>query len=166
MSNTVWEIIKGVVILAAGAMITLYFRRSASVSLEKKELLDRVNKMDSEISTMKTQISPLWSAVQAKIAADLTHPSPQFKRIDALLAKLLNLEITPKEREELHQGLIARSFSKDPEVSDRERLKAKVMLDVMELVLYEAQEETKPQSTTSDRVDSLSDQQPKKIESR
>jgi len=132
------EIIQSIIVFTAGAGFTLFLRWSTARATKQKDFVERLTSVESELANVQTKLDPLWKVVQSSIAKDLTHPSPQFKRADELLRKLLALTITDQERIELRKVLTERSFSKDAEVKDTERLKAKVMLDVMDLVLIEA----------------------------
>lgn len=121
-----------------GLLVTLALRRSSATIADKAALLAWQSKVDQQMAVLLTQVSPLWAAVQSKIAKDLTHPSIQFQEMDELLRRLEALTITDDERERLHDLLRERSTSQDPEVSEDERASAKLMIGIMEKVVAEA----------------------------
>lgn len=112
--------------------------RSEVLEAEHKLLVERIELLERTIVEVTTQVKPLWAAVQAKIARDLTHPSPQFQEMDDLLKKLNLLDITDEERVRLGVLLDERIVSTDPEVSEDEKDSARLMKGVMEKVIGEA----------------------------
>jgi hypothetical protein len=101
----------------------------------------RFRKVEEEIITIKTQVSPLWARVQAQISNDLHHPHPRYKEMDRLLEKLESLEIVPAERARLRQLLLERSKDMHPDITDEQRRSALIMIPVMEMVIKEKQTE-------------------------
>ena len=106
-----------------------------------KVLDDRLTVIDSQMQMLMTQVSPLWAAVQSKIAKDLTHPSPQFAEMDQLLKDLESLKLTPGGKERLLVLLEERIHSSDPEVSEEEKKSASLLEGVMEKVLEDAKDD-------------------------
>jgi hypothetical protein len=107
-----------------------------------KILDDRLTVIDSQMAMLMTQVSPLWAAVQSKIAKDLTHPSPQFEEMDALLRDLEALKLSTEGKERLLVLLEERIHSVDPEVTEAEKESARLLEGVMEKVLEEAETDT------------------------
>jgi hypothetical protein len=93
-------------------------------------------KIQGRISILETQVTPLWSTLQAQIAADLHHPHPESRRMDFLLEKLERLTLTHEETMELKK--LAREIADDPKQSLEEREKAETLLYVMPRVIREA----------------------------
>jgi hypothetical protein len=118
--------------------------RSARLQEQHEELVQRIDLFEKtiieQLAVLATKISPLWAAVQEKIARDLTHPSPQFQEMDQLLHELNTLDITDEGRERLATLLDERIISTDPEVSEAERKSARLMKGVMAKVIDEARE--------------------------
>ena len=119
-------------------------RREEQIAIEQERLkashavLDRLENLDKQLEVLQVKIAPFWAAAQTKIAKDLTHPSEQFHEMDALLRKLEALEITTSDRTRLHTLLQERSVSVDAEVTDMERKKALIMIQLMDVVIDEA----------------------------
>lgn len=119
-------------------------KRAEAVEAGHDALIQEIKELHVELQTLKehyieikAQVVPMWTAVQARLIKDLTHPHPQFKKPDALLAKLLNLEITESERDQLNVMMDERIVSDDPEVSDDEKSSARILKDVMQKVVNE-----------------------------
>jgi hypothetical protein len=138
MDARFWPILNSLAIFALGLLVTLSLRRSNTSASDKAALIAWQAKVDTQMAVLLTQVSPLWAAVQSKIAKDLTHPHKQFKEMDGLLEKLEALSITDEERVRLRDLLKERATSQDAEVNDEERASAKLMIGVMEKVLSEA----------------------------
>jgi hypothetical protein len=104
----------------------------------------RLNKKMSDnaiaIATLQAQVQPLWMQVQARIASDLHHDDPIFHETDGLIEKLQALTITPQERDRLKVLLTERSHDMHIDISREERQKARVLIEVMDLVVIEAKE--------------------------
>lgn len=152
MTSIAWAFVNSVAILSLSTLIAVYFRRKSSAEIDKKtaeaerkadnkELEEWRASVDRQMAVLLTQVSPLWAALQTKVAKDLTHPSEQFHEMDELLRRLEALTITDVERERLRVLLLERSTSQDPEVSEEERESAKLMIGIMKKVLDEAQNE-------------------------
>lgn len=131
MNSIIWPIVNSVGMLALATIVGAYLKRASSTD-------ERLGKIESQLAVLGVQVSPLWAAVQSKIAKDLTHPSPQFQEMDELLRQLEALTITDADRTRLEVLLTERMTSTDPEVTDDERESAKLMIGVMRKVLEEA----------------------------
>jgi hypothetical protein len=94
--------------------------------------------MAQDIAILKTQVSPLWAQIQTRIAVDLHHPHPRYIEMDGLLEKLENLTITLEERKRLEILLQERSIDMHEDISELQRKEAKLMNQVMHIVLIEA----------------------------
>ena len=138
MPDNFWPIANSIAVFALGTIVTVYLRRASVIAAEAKEQEKWRKEVDKNMAVLLTQVSPLWAAVQSKIAKDLTHPHVQFKEMDELLRQLEAMEITDDGRERLHELLRERSTSQDPEVSDEERNSARLMIGIMEKVVAEA----------------------------
>jgi hypothetical protein len=123
----------------------------------------KMNDQAVEIATLKTQVSPLWAQVQARIAADLHHPHPRYFEMDGLLEKLEALTITPDERARLKALLNERAHDMHPEINADQRKKAAFMIQVMDLVLVEAKE-TKADETLDKNLENLAEQTLRNVE--
>lgn len=93
--------------------------------------------MREEIAVLKTQVSPLWAQIQSRIAADLHHPHPRYLEMDTLLEKLETLTITEVERKRLAILLLERSTDTHADITDMQRKEAKLMKQIMEIVVLE-----------------------------
>ena len=105
-------------------------------------LNSKVSEQSEEIAILKTQISPLWAQVQARISADLHHPHPRYLEMDSLLEKLDSLTISSVERSRLKVLLQERSTDMHEEINNQQRAEAKLLIGIMDLVLDEAKEES------------------------
>jgi hypothetical protein len=103
-------------------------------------LNSKVSEQEKEIAILKTQMSPLWLQVQARITAELHHPQERYLEMDDLLEKLDALTITGVERSRLKDLLLERSIDMSEEINNDQRAKAKLLICVMDLVLDEAKE--------------------------
>lgn len=137
-----WPIVNSAAIFALGLLVTFALRRANTAVADKKALIEWQSRVDQQMAVLLTQVSPLWAAVQSKIAKDLTHPSAQFQEMDELLRQLEALTITDDGRTRLHDLLRERSTTQDPEVNDEERASAKLMIGIMEKVVAEAADPT------------------------
>lgn len=113
-------------------------QNNRDVETERVKDVARIGALESRVEMLNMQLSPFWAAVQTKIAADLTHPSPQFAEMDSLLRSLQNLTIGSAERDRLEVLLHQRAVTDDPEVSEDEKKSARLMIGVMEKVVIEA----------------------------
>jgi hypothetical protein len=91
-----------------------------------------------QIAELKTQVSPLWAQVQARISSDLHHPNPRYYEMDGLLEKLEALTINPAERARLKVLLLERSNDHHPDITEEQRKKAGLMAQIMDMVVLEA----------------------------
>jgi hypothetical protein len=101
----------------------------------------QITEMRMEVTKLTTQMSPLWAKVQAKIAADLHQPHERYVEMDKLLEKLEALTLTEDERNRLKVLLLERSRDFHHDITEGQRQKAKLMGQVMDLVLLESKEE-------------------------
>jgi hypothetical protein len=113
--------------IGLGSVIAYNVRQSAEMQ-----------KMRIEIATLSTQVSPLWAQIQSRIAADLHHPHPRYFEMDKLLEKLEALTITQDERVRLDTLLMERSVDMHDDITDIQRKEARLMSQVMHIVLLEA----------------------------
>lgn len=97
----------------------------------------RIQTQADEITTLKTQMSPLWARVQKQISENLHQPHPRYFEMDRLLEKLDALVITDKERIRLKILLEERSKDFHEDISEQQRKEAAVMIKIMDLVLIE-----------------------------
>jgi hypothetical protein len=94
--------------------------------------------MREEIAILRTQVSPLWAQIQTRIAADLHHPHPRYFEMDKLLEKLESLTISPQERLRLEALLLERASDMHEDITEVQRKEAKLMSQVMHIVVLEA----------------------------
>lgn len=99
-------------------------------------ILDRAK---NYIAQIKTDVNPLWGAIQIRIGEDLYQPTERFQQMAGLLKKLESLTISDGERVVLKRLLEERSVDMSPEVSQSQRDSAKLMAGVMTKVLEEAE---------------------------
>jgi hypothetical protein len=97
----------------------------------------RQSDSDIRIAKLEVQISPLWARVQRQISSDLHHPHPRYQEMDVLLEHLESLTITKEERVRLNQLLLERSTDMHEDITEDQRQKAKLMIEVMKLTLRE-----------------------------
>lgn len=126
------------VLLLLGWVFAIWQRRIKAKSDALEKVDERLASIENKLAELGVQVSPLWAAVQSKIAKDLTHPHAQFKEMDRLLRDLENLTISHEGRRRLGVLLEERIISQDPLVSDDEKMSARLMKDVMEKVIDEA----------------------------
>lgn len=113
--------------IVLGAIIAYNVRQAA-----------HMQEMREELAVLKTQVSPLWAQIQSRIVADLHHPHPRYKEMDVLLERLEALKITPEERIRLEALLIERSVDEHDDISEIQRKEAKLMNQVMDIVVLES----------------------------
>jgi hypothetical protein len=101
-------------------------------------IVQSLSKQAAAIAKLETQMSPLWSRVQARISSDLHHPHPRYFEMDRLLEKLEALTITMEERQRLKVLLLERSTDTHVDITDAQRKSAKAMIPIMDMVLLEA----------------------------
>jgi hypothetical protein len=129
--------------LIQGLIISTFSVAFAALLTYVVRLNSKLSEQEKEIAILKTQISPLWMRVQARISADLHHPHPRYLEMDILLEKLDSLSISNVERSRLKVLLEERSTDTSHEINDEQRAKARLMIGVMDLVLDEAKEGAK-----------------------
>jgi hypothetical protein len=100
-------------------------------------LSSKIEELQKQMERVTTQVSPLWARVQAKISEDLHHPDAKYHEMDALLEKLEALTITNGDRSRLKELLVERSKDMDGDITNDQRLKATLMITVMDMVLVE-----------------------------
>jgi hypothetical protein len=132
--------------LEQGLLISLFSVSLAALLAYVVRLNGKLSEQEKEIAILKTQISPLWSQVQARISANLHHPHARYLEMDTLLEKLEALTISSEERLRLKVLLQERSVDMHYEISNEQRAEAKLMIGVMDLVLDEAKEEMKKET--------------------
>jgi len=132
---------------AIGFIATWYWKRKERVQKQEDDAKrdrraddTRISDLEKRVAELSAQVSPFWSAIQAKIIKDLTHPSPQFAPMDRLLAKLLSLQITPLEHRVLDRLIEERIVSTDPEITEEEKSSAKILKLVIPKVIAEAED--------------------------
>jgi hypothetical protein len=126
MDHAVTTLIVGVVIVILTAILAYTVR-----------INDRQREQGEDIATLKTQISPLWQMVQAKITKDLHHPHPRYLEMDTLLEKLDALTITDNERLRLKVLLKERAQDMHADITPEQRISAEILLPVMDRVVME-----------------------------
>jgi hypothetical protein len=94
-----------------------------------------VRDMATSIAKLEIQMSPMWQRLQSQFSSDLHHPEPRYAEMDALLEKLEALTITNGERLRLRYLLLQRST--DTDVTEEQRTKAAMMIQIMKMVLIE-----------------------------
>ena len=120
--------------LETGLLVALFVAILAALA----RLYARIAEHDRQIAIMSTQVSPLWATVQKVISEELHHPHAQYAEMDLLLEKLEDLIITPTERQRLKILLQQRSEDMDSNITESQRKSAKLMIDVMDKVVQEA----------------------------
>lgn len=125
-------------VVAISFLATWFWRYRSQMDAERAATATRIADLEQQMAVVSTQVSPLWAAVQSKIARDLTHPHPQFKEMDELLRQLEALKITDAGRVRLGLLLEQRIISTDPAITDEERESAKIMKVVMRKVVGES----------------------------
>lgn len=114
-----------------GIIIALGLMLASAALAGIASLYKRVRALEAEATKVKTQVEPLWTMVQSRLAKDLTHPSKEFHVADGLLKKLVDETITDDEREELLRLMEERITDPNPKVGVIEREKAGAMAFVM-----------------------------------
>jgi hypothetical protein len=126
--------------LEQGLIITFFGVALTAIIALLVRMNARIIQQGAEIKVLQVQVSPFWAQVQARMSVDLHHPNPQYHEMDELLEKLESLTITIKERERLKTLLIDRSLDMNKEITQDQRMKAKLMIQVMDFVVTEARE--------------------------
>lgn len=134
----IFGVLSALVLFFVCRWILALTRRVKARTAAFAKLEERVTAGDKRWETLSTEVRPLWATLQTKLGADLTDSADHFKEPRRLVAKLEALTITKSEREQLELFMAQRSM--DESVPPRERLKAKIMPDIMELVLEEAED--------------------------
>jgi hypothetical protein len=100
----------------------------------------QITTLRESVIELKTQVSPLWARVQAQISSDLHHPHPRYFEMDTLLEKLEAMTISNGERARLKVLLMERSTDMHEDITEDQRKKASLMIQVMDMVLLETSE--------------------------
>ena len=116
---------------------TIYVQGRTTRLARVVEIDEHLTKIDQALQVLQTQVSPLWARVQAQISADLHHPHPRYLEMDTLLERLEALTITAGERDRLKTLLVERSQDMHEDITDDQRKKAHLMIQVMDLVVTE-----------------------------
>lgn len=141
---TISNIIYGIAMLVAGALVSYGFNRLGknrdTKSADEKENLESakkaVVKRDEQIQELQRQMAvlqaesiPVQAAFQAMLIAKLTHL--HTPRVDELLKKLgPPVMISDEEMAELRAALEERIVAVDARIDKEERIAAKILLDV------------------------------------
>jgi hypothetical protein len=99
-------------------------------------LLGYAWKINTRLTTLETQVSPLWSALQKEIADTLHHPHPESRELDKLLEDLEHLRLTPEKT--IRLKILLREKADDTNEDADERRRAELLLFVMSKVVIEA----------------------------
>jgi hypothetical protein len=100
----------------------------------------QITTLRESVIELKTQVSPLWARVQSQISSDLHHPHPRYFEMDKLLEKLEAMTISDGERARLKVLLMERSTDMHEDITEDQRKKASLMIQVMDMVLLETSE--------------------------
>ena len=101
--------------------------RADILHTEQKDLTERIRLIENILIELKTQIKPIWAAVQSSIVKDLTHPNPRFEEPDGLLEEFDSDDISIKGLDRLLILMEERMISTDSEVSSSEKKSAKIL---------------------------------------
>ena len=140
LSEPIFNSVMLVVLTAVLAFVsTLYLKARGDKARLVKENDEWKAKVETALTTLGTQMSPLWAQVQARIASELHHPHPRYKEMDGLLEKLETkpTTISMEERTELKGLLGQRAVDMHPDITPQQRSSAALMLGVMDKVLEE-----------------------------
>jgi len=110
-------------------------------------LLDRVSKLENQLSLLNQAVAPLNTAFQDHLVKMLTHH--HTPRVDLLLAKLKTPNsMTDKETEELRIALKERTTDMRDQISPEERIAAKILADVVILTKLQIKDEDTDEKST------------------
>lgn len=111
---------------------------------EQNALLNRITKLEHDsnadsqsLALLKQEMLPMAEAMKRKLVEILTHPSDEFKVPDELLAQLN--EVGAHMPPELEPLLVERRHSKNPKVTEREKLAAEALPIITKIAELEAQ---------------------------
>jgi hypothetical protein len=113
-------------------------RRAASSALT----LDKVLELESQLAQLKLTVTPITDAMQQLLIKKLTHFHTPI--LDALMQRALSGIITPEENAKMERLLVEREKELDTEVNEYERICARILPDVIRLVILSHDEETDP----------------------
>jgi hypothetical protein len=122
-----WIAIAGVATGIVGAVVVpLILSRSTRRREENEKKQKTLDQLQQEVAALKTQMSPLWATIQAKLADALHHPHPESRELDGYLEKLEKLILKPDELPRLRQLLQEIIESPKPDID--EKAKAQMLL--------------------------------------
>lgn len=132
--------------LALLSALLLARRKDKREDAERHELEQKADtawklSVETRMSVLNTQVSPLWLVAQQKLSADLHHHGERYHEMDALLEELdaLTIDTFPGHRAELEKLLIARSQDMHEDITPDQRDSALALLIIMRKVLIEAE---------------------------
>lgn len=119
--------------------------RRQAIATEHEVLMKRVSDLESKgseasqtLALLKQDMLPMSEFMKRKLIDVLSHPSPEFKIPDDLLASVIpegaGLPV------ELRQILAERAVSKNPHVTEQEKLAAQALPIIVRLAQLEAKE--------------------------
>lgn len=117
MTKTLWVPVLLILLTTALAAIGALYRR--------------VRMLEAGAVKVATQVEPLWSMIQAKMARELTHPSREFHVADDLLVTLVEGDISETGRQRLLDLMEQRVTDPNPKIGVLERETAGAMAFVM-----------------------------------
>jgi hypothetical protein len=126
--------------LSQGLTIAAFSVILAAILAFIVRLNGRIDALTVSTAKLETQISPFWASVQAQISKDLHHPYERYREMDGLLEKLEGLVITDPERNRLKALLLERSVDMHADITEDQRMKARLMIPLMDMVTEEAKQ--------------------------
>jgi hypothetical protein len=126
--------------LSQGLTIAAFSVILAAILAFIVRLNGRIDALTVSTAKLETQISPFWASVQAQISKDLHHPYERYHEMDGLLEKLEGLVITDPERNRLKALLLERSVDMHADITEDQRMKARLMIPLMDMVTEEAKQ--------------------------
>jgi hypothetical protein len=126
--------------LSQGLTIAAFSVILAAILAFIVRLNGRIDALTVSTARLETQISPFWASVQAQISKDLHHPHERYHEMDGLLEKLEGLVITDPERNRLKALLLERSVDMHADITEDQRMRARLMIPLMDMVTEEAKQ--------------------------
>lgn len=126
--------------LSQGLTIAAFSVILAAILAFIVRLNGRIDALTVSTARLETQISPFWASVQAQISKDLHHPHERYQEMDGLLEKLEGLVITDPERNRLKALLLERSVDMHADITEDQRMRARLMIPLMDMVTEEAKQ--------------------------
>jgi hypothetical protein len=140
---------------------------------ERDELRTRVTTLEKshtefeqKLALIDQTVLPIYEATKQQVIKLLTHPHPEFKVADRLLAKLgdPHVTLTPEESTHLERLIKERITDPNPEISEEERFAAQMFPSLLKLVNIEAEcaapvtetqivSSTVPKTPDTDKID-------------